>query len=88
MASRQRDVVLLPTPLCRSLCLVCDKKTVVPPPILPVHSSALFCLDASMKWRRKHVVLTEDGLYMHGHRREGFDRPTRFKVSLGDATVH
>lgn len=50
-------------------------KTIVPPPHYPVHSGYLLCLDPSMKWRRKYVVLTEDSLFINEHRRVGFGTP-------------
>ena len=30
-----------------------------------------------MKWKKQYVVLTEDSIYMHGHRRVGFGTPLR-----------
>ncbi len=50
-------------------------KTIVPPPHYPVHSGYLLCLDPSMKWRRKYLVLTEDSLFINEHRRVGFGTP-------------
>ncbi|KAL7543078.1 hypothetical protein ACHAXR_012395 [Thalassiosira sp. AJA248-18] len=57
-------------------------KTIIPPPNLPVHSGALHCMDTtSMKWKKKYVVLTEDSLYMHGHRTVGFDTPQQYELT-------
>ena len=56
-------------------------KTIVPPPHLPVHSGSLMCMDESMKWKRQYVVLTEDALYMHSHRRVGFGTPQRHALT-------
>ncbi|KAL7547585.1 hypothetical protein ACHAWF_010873 [Thalassiosira exigua] len=57
-------------------------KTIIPPPSLPMHSSTLLCMDASsMKWKKKYCVLTEDSLYMHGHRRVGFDVPQKYELT-------
>ena len=50
-------------------------QTIVPPPHYPVHSGYLLCLDPSMKWRRKYLVLTEDSLFINEHRRVGFGTP-------------
>ena len=55
---------------------------VVHPPTLPIHGGTLLCLDtASNKWKRKYVVLTENSIYMHGHRRFGFDSPQNYKLT-------
>mmetsp|Transcript_1056 Transcript_1056/g.2255 ORF Transcript_1056/g.2255 Transcript_1056/m.2255 type:complete len:246 (+) Transcript_1056:112-849(+) len=46
---------------------------------MPVHSGSLLSLDSSnLKWARKYLVLTEDCLYIHGHRRVGFHAPQKF----------
>jgi len=54
-----------------------ETKTIVPPPHFPVHSGTLFYLDDSMKWKRTYVVMTEDCIFFHEHRRSGFGTPLR-----------
>ena len=68
-------------PYSNSPFSIVPPKTIVPPPTLPVHSGTLLCLDTSMKWKRKYVVLTEDGLYMHSHRRVGFKPPQKYNLT-------
>jgi hypothetical protein len=50
-------------------------KTIVPPPHYPIHSGYLLCMNTSMKWKRKYVVLTEDSLFINEDRRVGFGTP-------------
>jgi hypothetical protein len=50
-------------------------KTIVPPPHYPIHSGYLLCMNASMTWKRKYVVLTEDSLFINEDRRVGFVTP-------------
>ncbi len=46
---------------------------------MPVRSGSLLLLDPSnMKWAKKYLVLTEDCLYIHGHRRVGFHAPRKY----------
>jgi len=54
-----------------------ETKTIVPPPHFPVHSGTLLYLDDSMKWKRTYVVMTEDCIFFHEHRRSGFGTPLR-----------
>ena len=52
--------------------------TLAPPPQLPIHSGSLLCLTKGMKWKRQHIVLTQEGnIYMH-HR---FDNPVRYTLT-------
>jgi len=52
--------------------------TLAPPPHLPVHSGSLLCLTKGMKWKRQHIVLTQEGnIYMH-HR---FDNPVSYTLT-------
>jgi hypothetical protein len=42
----------------------------------------LLSLDTStMKWTKKYIVMTDDSLYMHGHRRVGFDAPQKHNLT-------
>ncbi len=56
-------------------------KTVIPPPHFPVHSGILLYLNDSMKWKKTYVVMTEDSLFMHEHRRTGFGTPCRHTLT-------
>lgn len=54
-----------------------ETTTIIPPPHFPVHSGTLLYLDDSMKWKKTYVVMTEDCIYFHEHRRNGFGTPVR-----------
>lgn len=58
-----------------------ETKTIVPPPHFPVHSGTLLYLDDSMKWKKTYVVMTEDCIFFHEHRRTGFGSPLRYVLT-------
>ncbi len=54
---------------------------IVPPPHFPVHSGTLLYLDDSMRWKKTYVVMTEDCIFFHEHRRTGFGSPLRYVLT-------
>ena len=58
-----------------------ETKTIVPPPHFPVHSGSLLYMDDSMKWKKTYVVVTEDCVYFHEPRRNGFGSPLRYVLT-------
>jgi len=58
--------------------------TLAPPQQLPIHSGSLLCLTKGMKWKRQHIVLTQEGnIYMH-HR---FDNPVRYTLTPNSLVI-
>jgi hypothetical protein len=58
--------------------------TLAPPPHLPVHSGSLLCLTKGMKWKRQHIVLTQEGhIYMHYR----FDTPVMYILTPNSLVI-
>ena len=59
--------------------------TLAPPLHLPIHSGNLLCLTKGMKWKRQHIVLTQEGnIYMHHQ----FDNPVSYTLTPNSLVIN